>query len=79
MRILKIVSLAVLLILCAHSVNMLHICYIQAKIVNVDTNIPLLTRKNIVKMLDGQSSGWKLVGILAFISIPLFVVCSKRK
>jgi len=79
MRVLKSISLAALLILVVHSANMLHVCYVQTKVVNVDASIPLLTRKYFVKMIHGQASGWILVVILASTLIPVFCFCTKKK
>ena len=75
--ILKTYFVLVLAVLTIHAINMLQVCHAQEMVIKGDASISQSIRDNILKMLDGQSSGWKIVAGFAAFSIPVFFIYSR--
>jgi len=75
--ILKTLFVSVLAVLTIHAINMLQVCHTQKQAIKGNASISQSTKDNILKMLNGQSEGWKIVAGFAALSIPLFFIYTR--
>jgi len=79
MAILKGALIFTFVLIAGISIIGIDVCQVQVIVVRSDPNMSLLTKDYIVKMLEGHASSFSFFAVLAIISIPVVLVCTKKK